>query len=339
MNGILVLRKPPGMTSHDVVATVRRILQQRRVGHTGTLDPDVPGVLVLCLGSATRLVPYMEEHLKGYLGELWLGRSTDTQDASGEILEEDRGFSLTDADLERAVAAFQGEIWQIPPMVSAVRHKGQRLYALARQGKVVERNPRPVTIYRLSFVGEWRKGSWCFGDTVCFDVVCSKGTYIRTLCHDIGSYLGVPAHMSSLMRTKVGPWSLADAISLEELRETVGDGRQGQIPSNESTSLPGFFPMDWGIRHLPGAVITQEATRRIRHGALAKRDQVVELQDSKKAALETMGKSRSDAIEAEEVLRIYDLDGEFLGIGRWKEVMGEWQLQPVRLLPWESDIS
>ena len=141
MNGILVIRKPRGMTSHDVVATVRRILRQRRVGHTGTLDPDVAGVLVLCLGSATRLVPYMEEHLKGYLGELWLGRSTDTQDASGEILEEDRASPSQMPILERAVAAFQGEIWQIPPMVSAVRHKGQRLYALARQGKLSKETP------------------------------------------------------------------------------------------------------------------------------------------------------------------------------------------------------
>ncbi|NLJ24337.1 MAG: tRNA pseudouridine(55) synthase TruB [Firmicutes bacterium] len=337
MNGILVIRKPRGMTSHDVVATVRRILRQRRVGHTGTLDPDVAGVLVLCLGSATRLVPYMEEHLKGYLGELWLGRSTDTQDASGKVLEEDRGFSLTDADLEQAFSAFQGEIQQVPPMVSALKHKGQRLYALARQGKVVERKPRPVTIYQLSFVGDWQKGSWCFGDTVCFDVVCSKGTYIRTLCQDIGSYLGVPAHMSSLIRTKVGPWSLADGITLDKLQETVGDGRSDQIPSTESPGLPGFFPMDWGIRHLSGAVITQEATRQVRHGVPAKRDQVVEIRDSEKASLETTGKGWTDAEGSEELLRIYDLDGEFLGIGRWKDVMGEWQLQPVRLLPWESD--
>lgn len=337
MNGILVIQKPPGMTSHDVVATVRKLLGQRRVGHTGTLDPDVAGVLVLCLGSATRLVAYMEEHIKGYRGELWLGRSTDTQDASGKILEEDRGFTLTDADLERAFGVFRGEIQQIPPMVSALKHKGQRLYALARQGKVVERKPRQVEIIQLSFVGEWRKGLWHFGDTVYFDVVCSKGTYIRTLCQDIGSYLGVPAHMSFLERTKVGPWSFVDAITLEELQEIVQDGQQGQITNTEGLGLPGFFPMDWGIRHLPGAVITHKATRRMRHGVPAERNQVVELLHREKAALETIGKSRTDAEGSEELFRIYDVDGEFLGIGRWKEVMGDWLLQPVRLLPWESE--
>ena len=330
MNGILVILKPPGMTSHDVVALVRRNLGQRRVGHTGTLDPGAAGVLVLCLGSATRLVPYMEDHVKGYRGELCLGRSTDTQDASGEVLQEDRTFFITDKEIRLAFAAFRGEIEQIPPMVSALRHQGKRLYELARQGKVVERNPRPVRIYELSPVGNWQKGQWMFCDVVRFDVVCSKGTYVRTLCQDIGSYLGVPAHMSFLLRTQVGPWSLEDALTLEEFKQIARNSAKGEVLGTEVFKSRGFFSMDHGIKHLPGVVITLEAGRLLRHGRRVKVSQVAHLLDAEDTAVETTHKSQG-------ILRIYNDHGRFLGLGCFEETEGERELQPVRVLPLESD--
>ncbi|NMB11119.1 MAG: tRNA pseudouridine(55) synthase TruB [Firmicutes bacterium] len=333
MTGILVLLKPLGMTSHDVVAKVRRHLGQRRVGHTGTLDPEAAGVLVLCLGNATRLVPYMEGHLKGYRGELWLGRSTDTQDACGEVLDEDRTFSITDMDLRGAFAAFRGEIEQIPPMVSALKYKGKRLYELARQGKVVERKPRPVKIYELSLVEGPQKNRWEFGDVVQFDVVCSKGTYIRTLCQDIGSYLGVPAHMSSLLRTQVGPWSLDDVFTLEEFRQITKDRARSELLDMGANNRRGFFSMDWGIKHLPGAVISRQAVRYLRHGRRIQASQVVQVLEAEDTPAETV----TDTQKSRELLRIYDIDGRFLGLCRLEKAEREWELQPIRVLSLESD--
>jgi tRNA pseudouridine55 synthase len=332
MNCILALLKPPGMTSHDVVAMVRRHLGQRRVGHTGTLDPGAAGVLVLCVGNATRLIPYMEDHVKGYRGELWLGRSTDTQDASGEILQEDRDFAVTEVDLRQAFATFHGEIDQIPPMVSAVRHKGKRLYELARQGKVVERKPRPVRIYELSPVGGWQKRHWEFGDVVRFDVVCSKGTYIRTLCQDVGSYLGVPAHMSFLLRTRVGPWSLQDTCTLEEFRQIMDDGADYESLSTAGSGLPGLFPLDWGIKHLPGAVVSLKATKDLHHGRRVKTGEIAQFLEPEDTSFETV----SGTGDFQKLLRIYDVRGRFLGLCRWEKTMGELELQPVRVLPLES---
>lgn len=332
MDCILTILKPPGMTSHDVVAMVRRHLRQRRVGHTGTLDPGAAGVLVLCIGRATRLISFMEGHDKGYRAELSLGRSTDTQDASGEVLREDRSFSIENEDFERVFTAFRGTIEQIPPMVSALKYKGQRLYKLARQGKVVERKRRPVNIHELSPVGQWRRSRWEFGDTIQFDVICSKGTYIRTLCEDIGMYLGVPAHMSFLLRTKVGPWSLEDVITLEEFVKAAEEVCEGQVSAKDILGLPGFFALDWGVRHLPGVAISLRAAERVRHGARIRSSQVAH----------TIKPEGSDVTDwagiagPPQLLRVYDVEGRFLGIGRGIGAGEEWDLQPVRVLPSDS---
>lgn len=203
--------KPAGMTSHDVVSFVRRLLKTKKIGHTGTLDPGVAGVLVLCVGKATRLVEYILESGKKYRAELQLGLVTDTQDISGKVIASVQP-DVASADLIDVLTKYQGCIAQLPPMYSAVKQNGQKLYELARQGMEVERKPRSVFIYDLQL----RKRQ---GARVTFDVSCSKGTYIRTLCHDIGQDLGCGACMTQLIRTAVGPFLLADSWTLEELME------------------------------------------------------------------------------------------------------------------------
>jgi tRNA pseudouridine55 synthase len=221
-NGVLVLHKPAGMTSHDCVMRVRRLFQTKKAGHTGTLDPEVSGVLPICIGHATRIVEYLQELPKTYEAVMRLGSSTTTEDATGEVLER----VPVDASLitdERARSIFQqflGEIEQVPPMYSAVKCNGKRLYDLAREGKVVERQPRIVTIYDLT-LSSIRRGE---ETEIAFTCRCSKGTYIRTLCVDIGKALGFPAHMAHLVRTGSGPFTLADTCTLEELEQAREHG-------------------------------------------------------------------------------------------------------------------
>ena len=211
-DGVVVVDKPGGMTSHDVVDRVRKIFGTKRVGHAGTLDPDATGVLVLGLGRATRVLSYAQSGPKAYLASARLGVTTSTLDASGEVLDE-RPVTVDRGDLDRAVGRLTGAIEQIPPMVSAVKVGGERLYAKARRGETVERAARKVTVYDL--------------DVRAFDppqvdlfVRCSGGTYIRTLVADIGELLGCGAHLTSLRRTEAGGFSESDAVPLEELGES-----------------------------------------------------------------------------------------------------------------------
>jgi tRNA pseudouridine55 synthase len=213
MDGILNLLKPPGMTSHDVVYAVRRALSIKKVGHTGTLDPGVAGVLPICVGRATRLAEFITGEEKAYRAEITFGITTDTQDSFGQVTGEKDASHLGRGDLAYMLTRFHGAIMQVPPMVSAVKVGGKRLYELARQGVEVERQARPVTIHRLQLL-DFRPGAHA---TAFVDVVCSKGTYIRTLAADIGDQLGVGAHMSYLVRTRSGPFRLEDAATLEEL--------------------------------------------------------------------------------------------------------------------------
>lgn len=213
MDGFLNVLKPPGMTSHDVVGRLRRLAGQQRIGHTGTLDPDVPGVLAVGLGQAVRLNEYLLDADKAYRGELTLGIATDTADATGEVTAIGDASMIGAEALVAALAGFVGPYEQVPPMVSAVQVKGRRLYDLARTGQEVERPTKRVTIHRLEMVAFWPGER----PRALFDVVCSKGTYVRTLCEDIGRRLGVPAHMSHLIRTRSGPFCLAEATTLQEL--------------------------------------------------------------------------------------------------------------------------
>lgn len=210
-NGIILVDKPADWTSHDVVAKLRGILHERRVGHSGTLDPMATGLLTVFVGRATRAVQFAETYNKRYVASLRCGYSTDTQDTSG-IVTAQTGISPTEAELTDVLPEFTGEISQIPPMYSAIKVSGKKLYELARKGETVERKPRTVNISELSLVGH-------DGDDFVLSVSCSKGTYIRTLCNDIGERLGCLACMSALRRTNAGPFDVRDAHTLSEISE------------------------------------------------------------------------------------------------------------------------
>lgn len=214
MDGILNINKPAGMTSHDVIIQVRKVFHLRKVGHAGTLDPDATGVLVVCLGKATKSVRFLVDNDKEYEAMMILGISTDSQDAGGQVLRKIDKLKVSETDVREAMKKFRGEMEQIPPMVSAIHYRGKRLYQLARQGKTVKRAPRKINIFSLKILEiELPR--------VKFSVVCSKGTYIRTLCADIGDALGCGAHQAELIRIRSGAFHIRDSLTLEKLKKAA----------------------------------------------------------------------------------------------------------------------
>jgi len=224
MNGILLIDKEPDWTSNDVVVKLKGILHERRIGHSGTLDPMATGLLTVFVGRATRAVQFAESDSKRYRAALRLGVTTDTQDITGTVLEQEDA-AVTQAELETVLERFRGEIEQIPPMYSAIQIGGRRLYDIARKGGTVERAARPVTIHELNIVGRE-------GEDWLLDVHCSKGTYIRTLCHDIGQALGCGGCMSALRRTEAGAFRVDDAITISEAQRLrdAGEIEQRLLP-------------------------------------------------------------------------------------------------------------
>ena len=210
MNGILLMDKPPEWTSHDVIGKLRGLLRLRRIGHAGTLDPMATGLLTIFVGRATRAVEFAEAEKKTYIARLRFGLTTDTQDTTGRVLETS-SKCVSREDLEAILPQFCGEISQIPPMYSAIKIDGQRLYKLARQGIEVARKARPVTVHKLVLLGQ-TEGEFEL------EITCSKGTYIRTLCHDIGGVLGCGGAMSALRRTQVGAFSVDESFTIEALQ-------------------------------------------------------------------------------------------------------------------------
>lgn len=221
MNGILLVDKPAGFTSHDVVAKLRGILRERRIGHAGTLDPMATGLLTVFLGRATRAVQFAENQNKVYEGAMRLGMTTDTQDITGTVLTQTE-HNISEDELKKVFSQFVGEQEQLPPMYSAIKKDGKKLYELARKGVEVEREPRKVTIYSLEYRGRQ-------GEDFLFRAACSKGTYIRTLCHDIGQTLGPGAVLTALRRVEAGQFSLDDAHTLEEISEAAAQGRAEEL--------------------------------------------------------------------------------------------------------------
>jgi len=242
MDGILAVWKPEGWTSHDVVAKVRRLLKMKRIGHAGTLDPMVTGVLPLCLGRATRVVEYVQDRPKAYTATLRLGIATDTEDITGEVIERSDPISVTLDQVQAALGRFEGTIDQVPPMYSAVKVDGKRLYELARQGKTVERKSRKVTIYKIELLStNLQTGE----PEITFTVECSKGTYIRTLCVDIGKALGVPATMAKLIRTMSGGITQQSCLTLDQIEQLS--------QSNELSDH--LIAADDAITHIPEAIV------------------------------------------------------------------------------------
>ena len=222
VHGVINIYKEKGFTSHDVVAKLRGIVGQKKIGHTGTLDPDAVGVLPVCLGKATKLCDMLTDKNKTYETVLLLGKTTDTQDISGTVLEEKAVEGLSEESVKACVDSFVGDLMQVPPMYSALKVNGKKLYELAREGIEIERKARPITIFSIH-IKEVNL------PRVRMEVSCSKGTYIRTLCHDIGETLGVGGCMEELIRTKVSRFEIKDSVTLEEVREYKDTNRLEEI--------------------------------------------------------------------------------------------------------------
>lgn len=258
MEGILLLLKPKGMTSHDCVFRLRKILKMKRIGHTGTLDPDVTGVLPICLGKATKVAEYITDAGKAYEGEVTIGFSTTTEDASGEIVEQKKiAETFSRNEIVEVLESLTGEITQTPPMYSAVKVNGKRLYEYARQGITVERPSRKVRIYSIELLDDREIFS---GDTIQFrfKVSCSKGTYIRTLAVMIGEKLGYPAHMSELVRIQSASFSLHDCLTLEDVEDRVQNG----------TISEKIMPLESALSHLPKYTINDTVAKKVKNGAV-----------------------------------------------------------------------
>lgn len=252
MNGIILVDKPCGWTSHDVVGKLRGILRERRIGHSGTLDPMATGLLVVFAGRATRAVEFAEADSKEYIAGLRLGVSTDTQDTTGNVLNTCETLPSKD-ELIAAANGFLGEISQIPPMYSAIKINGKKLYELARRGEIVERSPRKVTISKLELVGEDK----C---DYILDIHCSKGTYIRTLCSDIGDKLGCGGCMSSLRRVKAGVFSITQAHTMEQIQAAADLGGLDGI----------IIPVDTLFTDKPKLTVNEFEEKKLRNGNIIK---------------------------------------------------------------------
>ncbi len=248
-NGIIVMDKPAGWTSMDVCGKLRRLLEERRVGHAGTLDPMATGVLPVFVGRATRAVEFTESGDKEYIAGLRLGVETDTQDSTGQVVAEHR-VDCNRQVLEAVLPRFRGDILQVPPMYSALKRNGKKLYELARKGKTVERQPRPVTISALEILSQ--KGP----DHYTLRISCSKGTYIRTLCHDIGQTLGCGGVMDALRRTRAAGFALADAVTMEQVIQAAEEGRAEDL----------LMPVDRFFDRYPALTVQGWAERLCRNG-------------------------------------------------------------------------
>ena len=250
MNGIILIDKPQEWTSHDVVGKLRGILHERRIGHSGTLDPLATGLLVIFVGRATRAVEFAEADTKEYIAGLRLGMSTDTQDTTGRIFSSG-GSVPGEFQLRKALEKFKGELEQIPPMYSAIKVGGKKLYELARKGESIERRSRHITVFDLDIAGR-------ADDDYVLRVSCSKGTYVRTLCNDIGQALGCGGCMSSLRRTKAGVFSVEDAHTIAEVQEAVDRG--------EAESL--IIPLDTLFSEFNKLIVPAVAEKKLRNGSI-----------------------------------------------------------------------
>ena len=291
LHGILNVYKEKGYTSHDVVAKLRGIVGQKKIGHTGTLDPDAEGVLPVCLGKATKVCDLLTDKDKTYRAVLLLGKTTDTQDLTGEVLNESDTSFLNEKEVETAIQGFVGEYRQIPPMYSALKVNGKKLYELAREGKVIERKARTVYIREIRILSiELPR--------VTMEVTCSKGTYIRTLCQDIGEKLGVGGCMESLLRTQVGRFSLEDSKTLQNIQELKENGSLEQI----------LIPVDSLFEDYRRVQVDKKQEPLLYNGNMFYME------------------GQKDVPYDEEMVRVYDCDGKFVAIYRYNAENNQYKI-------------
>ena len=300
MNGIINVYKEAGFTSHDVVAKLRGIAKQKKIGHTGTLDPDAEGVLPVCLGNATKLCGLLSEKEKTYKAVLLLGQTTDTQDVSGKVLSVSE-VKAEENEVQKTIESFLGDYDQIPPMYSALKVGGKKLYELAREGKEVERSARRVRILDITI-------EWIRLPEVCFTVTCSSGTYIRTLCQDIGEKLGCGGCMKSLLRTRVDRFKLEDSLKLSQLEALMKEGRLEEA----------LLSVDQVFENCPAVFMKPEADKLVYNGNPFADRQIKELPEVEEK-------------ELEERVRVYDSQGRFIGLYRRELRDKEGCFRPVKM--------
>ena len=290
MDGIFIINKPVGMTSHDVVAIIRKHLKLKRVGHTGTLDPLANGVLPICIGQATRVAEYLSESGKAYQAHINFGTATDTYDSEGTTTAIASTADLTLNIIEEALKQFRGSQMQYPPLYSAIKIQGQPAYKRARAGETIVLEPRPIVIYALEIL-EW------IPPRLTLAIECSKGTYIRALAHDLGIRIGCYAYLETLVRTRSGPFTLSDSIRLEQFADAV-----------ETNSIQDYsFPFDKALVQYPAIKLDAETVERVRHGNTFNNP---------------IGNNSGLA-------RVYDGNGAFIAIAAWDEEQQAWQPKKV----------
>ncbi len=288
IGGLINIIKPPGMTSHDVVSFIRRTYQLKRVGHAGTLDPAAAGILPVAIGQSTRLLEYMTDTDKSYRVELTIGYETDTGDDTGIVTNVVDCSMPTTVELEKVLSSFLGTIEQIPPMYSAIKVQGKKLYELARAGVTIERKSRTIQITNITLLKRDSK-------KILFDVTCSKGTYIRSLCTDIGKKINCPVVMSFLVRTRVGTFSLDQAVTLEEIAEN---------PKHALLST------DFALDYIPKVILSKEIATAFQHGQIIPTSAV--------------------DVSGQVLFRIYNHQHDFIGIGQKRP--GIAAITPVKVL-------
>jgi tRNA pseudouridine55 synthase len=335
MNGILNINKATGMTSHDVVAKIRRLLKEKRVGHAGTLDPAASGVLPICVGQATRVAEYLSESGKAYLATILFGTVTDTYDAEGTILRTSSIADLALNSVEEALGRFLGPQMQVPPRFSAIKLHGQPAYKRTRSGEDITLQPRPIVIYALQ-VTEWNP------PFVTLAIECGKGTYIRSLAYDLGEYLGCGASLHSLVRTRSGPFHLSESITLDQVADAIsaetaleGDGKEPEVNAGEPVadregprgdgggmkddlgvsplhSL--LYPADKALEQYPALKLDADTVERVLHGNA--------FRDPRDA----------NVWHANDIARVYSDDGHFMAIAEWDARQEAWK--PKKVFMW-----
>jgi tRNA pseudouridine55 synthase len=298
MDGVININKPAGMTSFDVVARVKRLTGQRHCGHAGTLDPQATGVLPVCLGQATRVVEYLFDETKKYQAVIRMGITTDTYDSTGKVIEEKDASQINPEQIKETLKLFHGTITQIPPMYSALKYNGKPLYKLARTGIEVERESRPVRIDNLQII-DWQP------PLLTLDIVCGKGTYIRSLAHDLGQKLGCGASMQNLARLRVGPFKIEEALTLPQMEEIAKSGDW----------QPYLFPLDYVLMDFPVLVVNEAQRCSLIHGS--------------PVSLSLKASPPATSIEDNQLCRVYTEDGSFLGMVRYQAENQRWQPEKI----------